>query len=163
MKNTGTLKVTLQGDREVVLTRVFDAPRHLVYKALTTPELLKRWFGPREWSLTTCEVDLRVGGKWRFILEGPGGLKMGMRGSYRELNPPDGLVHTENFDDFPGPEAVVTTTLTEVDSKTTLNAVVLSASKEIRDAVIKSGMEHGAAETYDRLAELLATLAPASK
>jgi uncharacterized protein YndB with AHSA1/START domain len=156
MKNTGTLKVTTPTDREVVLTRVFDAPRHLVFAALTKPELIRRWFGPRGFSVPVCEVDLRVGGKWRYILEGPDGRKMGMSGSYREVAPPDRLVHMESFDDYPG-ESQVTTILVEQAGQTTLTATVLCESKEIRDAVIKSGMEHGAAETYDRLAELLAT------
>jgi uncharacterized protein YndB with AHSA1/START domain len=158
MKNNGTLQVTLPSDREVVLTRVFDAPRHLVYDALTRPELLKRWFGPRDWSLTVCDVDLRVGGAWRYVLRGPDGQEMGMSGVYRELAPPDRTVHTEKFDDYPG-ESVVTTVLVERDGKTTLTATVLAESKEIRDAVLQSGMEDGAAETYDRLAELLASIA----
>jgi uncharacterized protein YndB with AHSA1/START domain len=160
MKNTGTLQVTTPSEREVVLTRVFDAPRHLVYDALTKPELLKRWFGPRGWSLVVCEVDLRVGGKWRFVLRGPDGSEMGMRGVYLELAPPDRSVHTESFDDFPG-ESVVTTVLVEQGGKTTLTGTVLAPSKEARDAVINSGMEHGAAETYDKLAELLASIAEA--
>jgi uncharacterized protein YndB with AHSA1/START domain len=154
MKNTGTLKVTLPSDREVRLTRVFDAPRAMVYDAFTKPELLKRWFGPHGYSLIVCEVDLRVGGRWRFVLEGPDGSKMGMGGVYVALTPPDGSIHTEAFDDFPG-EARVTTVLTEEKGKTTLEATSLAPSKEIRDAVIASGMEHGAAETYDRLAEML--------
>ena len=155
MKNTGTLKVTLPTDREVVLTRVFEAPRHLVFDALTQPELLKRWFGPRGWSLAVCQVDLRVGGKWRYILQGPDGRQMGMSGEYREIARPDRMVHTESFDDYPG-LAEVTTVLTEVDGKTILTASQICESKEIRDAIIETGMEHGAAETYDRLAELLA-------
>ena len=97
MKNTGTLKVTLPSDREVRLSRVFDAPRSMVYDALTKPELLKRWFGPRGFSLLVCEVDLRVGGRWRFVLKGPDGNTMGMSGTYLELSPPDGSVHTEAF------------------------------------------------------------------
>jgi uncharacterized protein YndB with AHSA1/START domain len=155
MKNTGTLQVTTPSDREIVLTRVFNAPRTMVFDALTKPELLKRWFGPRAWSLATCEVDLKVGGKWRFVLRGPDGEEMGMGGVYREIAPPERDVHTEVFDDFPG-EGVVTGVLVEDRGKTTLTATILYASKEIRDAVIKSGMEHGAAESYDRLAELLA-------
>lgn len=156
MKNTGTLQVTLPSDREITLTRVFDAPRNLVFDAFTKPELLKRWFGPRGWSMTECTVDLRVGGTFRFILRGPDGQQMGMSGVYRELAPPDRSVHQESFDDFPGEPAQVTTVLIEKDGKTTLTATVLSPSREVRDAVIKSGMEHGAAESYDRLAELLA-------
>jgi uncharacterized protein YndB with AHSA1/START domain len=157
VKNTGTLKVTTPSDREIVLTRVFDAPRRLVYDALTKPELLKRWFGPRGWSLTECEVDLRVGGAWRFVLSGPGGATMVMHGVYRELVPPERDVHTERMDGYPG-EALVTGVLVETGGKTTLTGTVLYESKEIRDAVIASGMEHGAAETYDRLAEHLASI-----
>ncbi|HVW84982.1 MAG TPA: SRPBCC family protein [Bryobacteraceae bacterium] len=154
MKNTGTLHVTASGDREIVLRRVFDAPRDMVFDAFTKPELLKRWFGPHGWSLAVCDVDLRVGGSFRFVLRGPGGVEMGMRGVYREIAPPHRSVHTESFDDYPG-ESLVTTILTEEAGKTTLTATVLYASPEIRDAVVASGMEHGAAESYDKLAELL--------
>lgn len=157
MKNTGTLKVETRGDREIILTRVFNAPRAMVYDALTKPELVRRWFGPRGWQMETCEIDLRVGGKWRYMMKGPNNRTMGMFGLYRELNRPDGLVHTENFDDFPG-EAVATTQLIENDGKTTLIVTVLSPSKEARDGIIANGMEHGAAETYDRLADLLTEL-----
>ena len=156
MRNTGTLKVTTPSDREVVMTRVFDAPRHLVFDAFTKPELLKRWFGPRDWSLVICEVDLRVGGGFRFVLRGPDGREMGMRGVYREIVAPERSVHMESFDDYPG-EAQVTGVFTEQGGKTTLTATVLYASQEVRDAVLKSGMEHGAAESYDRLAEMLAS------
>src|SRR3954452_24779572 len=124
MTKTGTLQVTTPSDCEIVLTRVFDAPRRLVFDAFTKPELLKRWFGPRGWSLAVCEVDLRVGGTWRFVLRGPEGAEMGMRGTYREITPPNRSVHTESFDDYPG-ESVVTTVLTERDGKTTLTATVL--------------------------------------
>lgn len=160
MKNTGTLKVTLPSDNEIVLTRVFDAPRQLVYDAFNKPELLKRWFGPRGWSLSVCEVDFRVGGGFRFVLRGPGGQEMGMRGVYRELVPPERSVHIELFDDFPG-ESQVTAVFTEQDGKTTLTATVSYPSKEVRDIVLQSGMEHGAAESYDKLAELLALPATA--
>jgi uncharacterized protein YndB with AHSA1/START domain len=155
MKNTGTLKVTTPTDREIAFTRVFDAPRHVVWDAFTKPELLKRWFGPRGWSLVVCEVDLRVGGGFRFVLRGPGGKDMGMRGVYREIVPPERSVHMESFDDYPG-ESQVTAAFVEEEGKTTLIATVLYPSKEIRDIVIQTGMEHGAAESYDKLAELLA-------
>jgi uncharacterized protein YndB with AHSA1/START domain len=157
MLNTGTLKVTTPSDREVVLTRVFDAPKELVFTALTTPELLKRWFGPHGWNLVVCDVDLKVGGAWRFVLEGPDGRSMGMSGKYLEIVPSERTVHTEAFDEYPG-DSVVTTVLTEEDGKTTLTGTVLYESKEVRDAVVESGMEHGAAETYDRLAALLPSL-----
>jgi uncharacterized protein YndB with AHSA1/START domain len=156
MKNTGTLQVTAPTDREIVLTRVFDAPRRLVFDAFTKPELLKRWFGPHGWSLVVCEVDLRVGGGFRFVLRGPDGKNMGMRGVYREIVPPERSVHMESFDDYPG-ESQVTTVLVEQGGSTTLTATVLYPSQEIRDIVIKSGMEHGAAESYDKLAVLLAS------
>ena len=156
MKNTGTLKVSTEGDREVVLTRVFNAHKQLVYDAFSKPELLKRWFGPRGWSLVECEVDHRLGGGFRFVLQGPDGEKMGMRGSYVELDPPTRSVHKESFDGYPG-ESQVSSTFTEEDGKTTLTATVTYPSKDVRDAVLQSGMEHGAAESYDRLAELLAS------
>lgn len=154
MTNTGTLKVTLPSDREIALTRVFRAPRQLVYDAFSKPEILKRWFGPRGWSLVTCDIDLRVGGGFRFVLRGPDGRDMGMRGTYRELQPPERSVHMESFDDFPG-ESQVTAVFTEHDGETTLVATIEYPSKEVRDAVIQSGMEHGAAESYDKLSELL--------
>jgi uncharacterized protein YndB with AHSA1/START domain len=155
MKNTGTLKVSLPTDREIVMTRVFDAPCRLVFDALTKPELLKRWFGPRGWSLVVCEADLKVGGAWRWVLRGPDGRDMGMRGVYQEIKPPERLVSTESFDDYPG-ESLNTLILSEEDGKTTFTITVRYSSQEIRDAVIKSGMEHGAAECYDKLAEMLA-------
>ncbi|HYP15319.1 MAG TPA: SRPBCC domain-containing protein, partial [Bryobacteraceae bacterium] len=101
MRNTGTLKVTLPSDREVVLTRVFEAPREMVFDAFSKPELLKRWFGPRGWTLVECDVDLRVGGSFRFVLRSPDGKDMGMRGLYREIAAPERSVHMESFDDFP--------------------------------------------------------------
>src|SRR5258708_8806611 len=101
MKNTGTLKVTTPTEREVVMTRVFDAPRRLVFDALTKPELFKRWFGPRGWSLAVCETDLKAGGAWRWVLRGPDGTNMGMRGVYQEIVPPERLVRTANFDAYP--------------------------------------------------------------
>lgn len=156
MKNTGTLKVTTPTDREIVMTRVFDAPRTLVFDAFSKPELLKRWFGPRGWSLVVCEVDLKVGGGFRFVMRGPDGKDMGMRGVYKEIVPPERSVHMESFDDYPG-ESQVTAVLVELGGKTTLTVTVLYPSPEIRDIVLKSGMEHGAAESYDKLAELLAS------
>lgn len=154
MTNTGTLQITTPTSREIVLTRVFNAPRHLVFEAFSKPELLKRWFGPRGWSLEVCDVDFKVGGAWRFVLRGPQGERMGMRGAYLEIVPPERSVHTESFDDYPG-ESLVTTQLIEQAGKTTLTATILYPSEEVRDLVLKSGMEHGAAESYDKLAELL--------
>jgi uncharacterized protein YndB with AHSA1/START domain len=155
MQNTGTLTVSLPSDCEIGLKRVFKAPRELVYRAFSDPEILRRWFGPRGWSLVTCEVDSRVGGGFRFVLRAPDGRQLGMHGAYRELSPPERSVHTEGFDDFPG-ESTVTSTFNERNGETMFLATIRYASKEIRDAVIRSGMEHGAAESYDKLAELLA-------
>ena len=157
MKNTGTLAVSLPNDCEIVLRRVFHAPRQLVYDAFNKPEILTKWFGPGGWSLVSCDVDTRVGGGFRFVLRGPEGRELGMRGVYRELSPPARSVHSESFDGFPG-ESIVTSVLTEVDGTTTLVATILYPSKEARDAAIKAGMEHGAAESYDKLAGMLAAI-----
>ena len=162
MKNTGTLAVSSPGLQEIVLTRVFNAPRRLVFDAFTKPELLKQWFGPRGWSLIVCEVDFRVDGGFRFVLQSPEGNRMGIRGTYCEIHVPHRSVHTETYDDLPG-ESQVTTLLVEHEGKTTLTATIAYASREIRDAVLHSGMEHGAAESYDRLAELLESSLAASK
>src|SRR5262245_8270777 len=126
MKNTGTLKVTTPTDREIVLTRVFDAPRHLVFDAMTRPELLKRWFfGPPSWSLAVCEIDLKVGGAYRYVWRGPDGVEMGMGGVYREIVVPERIVCTEKFDQpwYPG-EAVGTLVLVEHSGKTTLTNTI---------------------------------------
>jgi uncharacterized protein YndB with AHSA1/START domain len=158
MSGTGALTVTTPTDREVVLTRAFDAPRRLVFDALTKPELLRRWFGARGWNLVVCEVDLRVGGTWRFVSRGPGGAELGHGGVYREIQPPDRLVYSELFDDqsYPG-ESLITHVPVEHDGNTTLTSTVLYASREARDIVLAYPMERGVAEAYDRLAELLQT------
>jgi uncharacterized protein YndB with AHSA1/START domain len=159
MKNTGTLKVTTPTEREIVMTRDFDAPRSLVFDALTKPELFKHWLlGPPGWSLPVCEIDLKVGGAQRFVWRGPDGTDMGMRGTYREIVPPERIVHTELFDeDWTGGETLVTNVLTEQGGKTTLTMTVLYQSREARDGALSTGMEQGVAASYDRLAELLAS------
>jgi uncharacterized protein YndB with AHSA1/START domain len=154
----GSLQVATPSEREIVMTRVFDAPRHLVFDAFSDPTLLRQWFGPRGWSLSTCDVDFRVGGRWRFVLRGPDGTEMGMRGQYREIDAPVRTVHSESFDEYSDAgESIVTSDFVEAGGATTLTATVLYPSREARDAVLAVGMPHGAAETYDRLAELLAT------
>ena len=158
MKNTGTLQVATAGDSQVVMTRVFAAPRQMVWDAFSKPELLKRWFGPRGWSLAVCEVDHRVDGGFRFVLRGPDGRDMGMRGTYRELAAPERSVHVESFDDWPG-ESTVTAVFAEQGGKTTMTVTVEYPSAQVRDIVLQTGMEHGAAESYDKLAELLAETA----
>jgi uncharacterized protein YndB with AHSA1/START domain len=160
MTDTGTLQITTPSEREIVMSRVFDAPRNLVFDAWTKPELLERWLGVRGgWSMVVCEVDLRVGGAYRFVWRGPDGAEMGMGGVYREIVAPERLVATESFDDpwYPG-EAVDTTVLIEEGGKTTATTTVLYESEEIRDAVLESGMARGVAESYDMLAEYLASI-----
>ena len=159
VKNVGKLQITTPSERELVMTRVFDAPRSLVFDAWTKPELLKRWLGVRGgWTFAVCEVDLKVGGRYRFVWRGPDGTLMGMGGVYREIVRPERLVATEKFDDpwYEG-EALDTTVLVEQGGKTTLTTTVLYVSREVRDAVLKSPMESGVAESYDKLAELLAS------
>ena len=160
MTNTGTLQVTTPTEREIAMTRVFDAPRSLVFDAWTKPELLTRWLGVRAgWSLAVCEVDLKVGGAYRYVWRGPDGTEMGMGGVYREIVAPERLVATESFDDpwYPG-EALDTITLVEEGGKTTVTTTVLYASQEVRDAVLESPMARGVAESYDKLAEYLASI-----
>jgi uncharacterized protein YndB with AHSA1/START domain len=160
MKNTGTLKVTTPTEREVVMTRVFDAPRRLVFDALTKPELVKQWLlGPPGWSMPVCEIDLQVGGAYRYVWRNVNGKEMAMGGIYREIVPQERLVCTELFDEawYPG-ESLVTSTLAEQGGMTTLTSSILYVSQEARDTVLKSGMERGVAASYDRLAELLASL-----
>jgi uncharacterized protein YndB with AHSA1/START domain len=158
-----TLKVVVQGDREILMTRTFDAPRTMVFEAMTTPELVTQWLlGPPGWSMVVCEIDLKVGGGFRYVWNGPDRAEMGMHGTFREIVRPEKIVQTEVFDfgcdarpqEMAG-EAVNTATLTEEAGRTTLNFRVLSPSKEVRDAVIKSGMEKGVAASYDRLENLV--------
>ena len=161
MPDTGKLQITTPSEREIAMTRAFDAPRSLVFDAWTRPELLKRWLGVRGgWSLAVCEVDLRVGGAYRFVWRGPTGKEMGMGGVYREIVRPERLVATEKFDDpwYEG-EALDTTVLVEQGGKTTVTTTVRYESKEARDAVLKTPMATGVAESYDKLAEYLASAA----
>ena len=156
MTNTGTVEITTPTEREVVLTRVFEAPRTMVFDALTKPDLLKRWLRAPGRSLDVCDVDLTVGGAYRFTWRGPGKKDVGTHGVYREIARPERLVATESWEDWDVGEMLVTTVLTERDGKTTLTSTMLYPSRDVRDSVLKSGLESGAAENYDRLAELLA-------
>jgi len=160
MKNPGTLKLTTPTEREIVMTRIFDAPRRLVFDALSKPELVKQWLlGPPGWTMPVCEIDLRVGGAYRYVWRHASGKEMGMGGIYREIVPQERLVCTELFDEawYPG-EALVTTILAEQGGRTTLTSTMLYVSQETRDAVLKSGMERGVAASYDRLEELLVSI-----
>jgi uncharacterized protein YndB with AHSA1/START domain len=159
-KNAGLI-VTTRSEREIALTRDFDAPRRLVFDALTTPELLKRWlYGPDGWALAVCEIDLRVGGALRYAWRGPDGREMGLRGVYREIVRPERLVHTETFDEpWSSGETLVTTVLVERRGRTSFTSTLRYESRAARDEAIGSNMEQGAAASYTRLAELLATMA----
>jgi len=160
MRNSETFKITTRGDRELVMTREFNAPRHLVFDAFTKPELVRRWLlGPDGWSMPVCEIDLRVGGSYRYVWRHTSGNEMGMGGVFREILPPERIVSTEKFDHawYPG-EAVGTIVLTEHAGKTTLTQIVAYQSAEALQEVLKSPMESGVAAGYNRLEEILATL-----
>ncbi|ADD45358.1 SRPBCC family protein [Stackebrandtia nassauensis] len=150
------LRVVASGATDLVLTRVFDAPSALVFDAMTKPELLRRWHGARGWWLTECEVDLRRGGAWRFVSRGPNGATMEMYGTFREVAPPHRLVQTEIHRDWDEGAALVTTVLDETDGRTTMTVTARYSSTEIRDQVVRSPMERGAGEAYERLAAVLA-------
>ncbi len=159
MTNPGNLRITTPTEREIALTRVFNAPSNLVFEAMTKPELVQRWLlGPPGWTMPVCEIDLRVGGAFRYLWRSEKGRDMGMRGVYREISPPGRIVHTEVFDeDWTDGETTVTSVLAEKDGKTTLTTTIRYASQEVRDMVLKTPMESGVAASYDRLAELLAS------
>ena len=154
--NSGSFTVTTPSDREIRMTRVFAAPRHLVFEAMSKPEHIKRWWGRLGdgYSVPVCEVDLRPGGKWRFVNRHPKG-EAAFHGEYREIAPPERVVYTEIFEEFPDVESVVTAVLTEEGAgKTRLTVTAVYPSVEVRDMVIQSGMERGAAISYDRLEEV---------
>lgn len=156
MNATETLAVATPSDREVVLTRTFAAPRSLVFDALTKPELLRRWYGPTGWTLDVCDVDLRVDGAWRFVVRRPDGKAIGQKGVYREIIRDERIVNTESWEDWDAGECLVTTVLDERDGETTFSSTILFPSREVRDTVVKAGLEHGANESYEKLAEVLA-------
>ncbi len=164
MANSETLQVTMPSETEVALTRTFNASRKMVFDAWTKPELLKRWLGVRNgWTFAVCEVDLRVGGKYRYVWRKEStGTDMGMGGEFREIVAPQRLVATERFDDpwYAG-EALDTTVFIERDGKTTVTTTVLCDSRDVRDAMIGSGMATGIEESYQKLDEFLASEASA--
>lgn len=155
---THPVNVVARGDRELVISRVFGAPRHLVFEAHTVPALMKRWFtGPDGWALTTCEIDLRAGGTYRYVWSHQDGRSMGMGGTFREVDPPALLVSVELFDeDWTGGETLNTATFEEAGGRTTLTTTVLYASAEARDGAAASGMETGMEASYAKLDNLLA-------
>ncbi|MEU8298411.1 SRPBCC family protein [Micromonospora sp. NPDC048909] len=150
------LVVHTPGDREIVLSRVFEAPAHLVFAAFTRPELLVRWYGARGWRLVECDVDLRVGGRWRYVSQGPDGDRMVQSGVYRQVEPAHRLVCTELFDDqsYPG-ETLVSHEFTELAGRTTVTTTLRYATAEGRNTVLRYPMARGYGEGLTRLAELL--------
>jgi uncharacterized protein YndB with AHSA1/START domain len=153
-----TATVTLPTDEQILITREFDAPKHLVYKAWTTPELVKRWWSARRGAVTIAEIDLRVGGKWRYVMIASEGFEVGFHGEYREIVPDERLVSTEVYEGMPEGEALDTLTLTESDGRTTLTLLVEHSCKEHRDAHINSGMEDGLQDALDLLEEVAVSL-----
>ena len=157
--NSDSFKVTTPSDEEIRMTRLFNAPRHLVFDAMTKPEHVKQWWGRlgEGYSVPVCEIDLRVGGAWRFVNRHPEG-EAAFYGEYREITPPSRLVFTEIFEPFPDAVSVVTAEFTEEGGKTRLTATVRYSSQGVRDMVIASGMSRGAGISYDRLEDLVAAL-----
>jgi uncharacterized protein YndB with AHSA1/START domain len=154
----GATTFTTPSDREIVMTRVLDAPRTLVWEAHTNPEHLPHWMtGPEGWTMPVCEIDLSPGGAWHFVWRRSDGTEMEMRGVYREITPPERLVNTESWG-ADWPETLNTLVLTEENGKTTITSTILYPSKEARDAALATGMKDGASMSFDRLAEYLRTL-----
>jgi uncharacterized protein YndB with AHSA1/START domain len=156
--SSGTATVTLPTDEEILITREFNAPKHLVYKAWTTPELVKRWWTANRGEATVAEIDLRVGGRWRYVMVTDDGFEVGFHGEYREIVPNERIVSTEVYEGMPEGEAVDTLTFTEVGGRTILTILVQHTSKEHRDAHINSGMEAGMQEAMDLLEQVAASL-----
>jgi uncharacterized protein YndB with AHSA1/START domain len=156
---SGKLSVTTPSDREIVMTRVFDAPRDLVFQAHTSCDHLSNWWGPRKYEIASCEVDFRPGGAWRIVHRGPDGEDYGFHGEYREIVRPERIVWTFEWEGLPGHVSVETLTLEEHDGKTTLTSTSVYDSVEDRDGMLQSGATEGAAETWDRLDEYLDVLA----
>jgi uncharacterized protein YndB with AHSA1/START domain len=156
--SSGTAVVTLPTDTQILITREFDAPKHLVYKAWTTPELIKRWWSGERGEVTLAEVDLRVGGMWRYVLIANAGFEVAFHGEYREIVPNERLVNTEVYEAIPDDFAVDTLTLSEEDGRTTLTMLVDHNSKEARDGHIDSGMEGGMQEAMDKLEKVAISL-----
>jgi uncharacterized protein YndB with AHSA1/START domain len=162
--SSGTAKVTLPADDQILITREFDAPKHLVYKAWTTPELVKRWWSGRRGTVTLAEIDLRVGGQWRYVMEAQGGFEVAFHGEYREIVPNERIVNTEVYEMPDAPplapedEPLNIVTFSEADGRTTLSVLVQTTSKQLRDTIIDSGMEGGMQESMDVLEEVAVSL-----
>jgi uncharacterized protein YndB with AHSA1/START domain len=161
--SSGTATVTLPTEAQILITREFDAPRDLVFKAFTTPDLVKRWWHAKRGEMTVADIDLRVGGKWRYAMVAEGGTEVAFHGEYREIVPNERIVSTEIYEGVPQGEGAEqgtlnTATFTEADGRTTLTILVEAPSKEIRDAIIDSGMEEGLQDALDLLEETAVSL-----
>jgi len=162
--SSGTATVTLPTDEQILITREFDAPKHLVYKAFTTPELVKRWWHAKRGEMTIAEIDLQVGGKWRYVMVADGGIEVGFHGEYREIVPNERIVSTEVFEGLPEGVSeeegatVNTATFVEADGHTTVTILVQAANKVSRDAIIESGMEGGLQDALDLLEQVAVSL-----
>jgi uncharacterized protein YndB with AHSA1/START domain len=150
--------VTLPADDQILITREFDAPRNLVYKAYTTPELVRRWWSAKRGEVTVAEIDLRVGGAWRYVMIADGGIEVAFHGEYREIVPNERIVSTEVYEAMPDAQAVDTLTLSESEGRTTMTILVQLASKQHRDAYIESGMEDGLQDAFDLLEQVAVSL-----
>jgi uncharacterized protein YndB with AHSA1/START domain len=162
--SSGTATVTLPADEQILITREFDAPKHLVYKAFTTPELVKRWWHANRGEMTVVEIDLRVGGKWRYAMVADGEIEVGFHGEYREIVPNERIVSTEVYEGLPEGVSeeegatVNTAMFSEADGRTTLTILVQATSKASRDAIIESGMEAGLQDAMDLLEQVAISL-----
>jgi uncharacterized protein YndB with AHSA1/START domain len=162
MTSSGSAKLTFPSDTQILITRDFAAPKHLVYRAVTTPELVKRWWNAKRGEVTTCEIDLREGGKWRYVMETPDGFEVAFHGEYREIVPNERVVTTEAFEGAPDPDenaTVNTMTLTDKDGGTTLTVLIDCPNALVRNAIVESGMEAGLQDAYDLLEEVAVSLA----
>ena len=161
MTSSGSAKLTFPSDTQILITRDFAAPKHLVYKAVSTPELVKRWWNAKRGEVTVAEIDLQVGGKWRYAMETPDGYEVAFHGEYREIVPNERVVTTEAFEGAPDPDdnaTVNTMTLTENDGVTTLTVLVDCPNELVRNAIVESGMEAGLQDAYDLLEEVAISL-----
>ena len=155
---TRSAKVTLPTDTQILITREFDAPKHLVWKAYTTPELVARWWAGERGTVTSAEIDLRVGGTWRCVMVANEGFEVAFHGEYREISEPDRLVNTEIYEGAPEGVGVITTTFTEEGGRTTMSQLCEFGDRKVRDAVIDSGMEGGMQEALDHLEQVAVSL-----
>jgi uncharacterized protein YndB with AHSA1/START domain len=151
--------VTLPEDKQILITREFDAPKEFVYRAYTEPELVRRWWHANRGEMTVCDIDLRVGGGWRYVMEAPGFGEVAFHGEYREIVDNEKLVSTEVYEAVPDAEALDTVTLTEQDGRTTLTLLVEHQTKQARDMHVESGMEDGLQDALDLLEQVAAELA----